>query len=768
MRICLVSREAYPFIGGGIAAYVAEIGSALVAAGHELHLLTYPYESLTTRGADALPGVVFHSVDTSDGPAAIPGAYFCEAAQYAMAVYSTLKGLHEIHRFDYIEFPEYRGEGYFALRAKRTLGHFEGAVLGVRLHTPLYLCHDLDLQSSLSLEIEILRHMEIRSAANADVLLSASRSMMDRMLCEMGDEAPPESAQSRVVLPLPVHLDTLSERMGVDLVEAKRPVPVTTAGHATRTVLYFGRLQLIKGVVELVEAGKRLLERGLDLRFLLVGGDTLSGPFGRSMLAHLEKLVQGPWRDRFEFAGQYPRERLGPAIRQAAVCCLPSRWESFSMACIEAMSLGAVVVAGDAGGLGEIIEDGKNGVKFAAGEAASLEQALLRALEDESLRATIAANAPKRAFEISDSASIVRGLGEAIAAARPMTAREERRAAAAAARRARAEGPDLTVVIPFYNVGHYLPETLDSIHAQTHRDFDLIIVNDGSTEPHSLRLLADLERDGYRVVHKPNGGLGSARNAGFHAARSKWIIPIDGDDLAHPTMVEKLLGAIKRGDPVGGLASVSPMFVSFTDRHENLVSGYAPMAFDRDLLLARNIAGPGGGSILDRQAVLDVGGYDEWLTSYEDWDMWCRLAKTGRRGVALPEFLLYYRLRPGSLMRAEAIPRNQALKSYLLSKHADMALSPSRVLRLEHAEAERYKALAALRESQAHDLEARLHASATLDGADPIARTRAEIRARELIDQNIRYRMVDKVNTAMKAIRIQRPVKRLLRMRPGR
>ncbi len=104
-----------------------------------------------------------------------------------MAVYATLKGLHELHRFDYIEFPEYRGEGYFALRAKRTLGHFEGAVLGVRLHTPLYLCREQDLQDSLTLETEMLRHMELRSAAYADLLLSASRSMMERMLLDVGE-----------------------------------------------------------------------------------------------------------------------------------------------------------------------------------------------------------------------------------------------------------------------------------------------------------------------------------------------------------------------------------------------------------------------------------------------------------------------------------------------------------------------------------------------------------------------------------------------------
>ncbi len=342
------------------------------------------------------------------------------------------------------------------------------------------------------------------------------------------------------------------------------------------------------------------------------------------------------------------------------------------MACIEAMALGAVVVAADAGGLGEIVEDGHSGVKFAAGDIPSLEHALERALTDEPLRARIVSNAPTRARHVSDSPSIVSRWARSL----PLRAPPSFTRSAAPAPRPRSGAWPRDRNFPSSSrsttsAGIFLKHSIRS----RRRPIATSSSSSSMMAPPSPRASTCSPTSNAAATAwctSPMAASVRPATPAFVRRKAVGVIPIDGDDLAHPTMVEKLLGAIKRGDPVGGLASVSPMFVSFTDRHENLVSGYAPMAYDRDLLLAHNVAGPGGGSILDRRLVLDIGGYDEWLTSYEDWDMWCRLAKRGHRGVALPEFLLYYRLRPGSLMRSEAIPRNQALKSYLLAQHADM------------------------------------------------------------------------------------------------
>ncbi len=379
MRICLVSRESYPFVGGGIATYIAELGRALVAAGHETHVLTAPYPNLEARGRDAVPGVMFHAVDTARPASLVPGAFAAESAEYALATHLTLRELHERHPFDYIEFPEYGGGGYFALRAKRSGTGYGAALMGVRLHTPSYVCRQFDGLDWYSTEIAQVEVMEQASARDADLLLSASRAMLKRVQEDLAKSSPRTSVSERAdaVLPLPLQASTFQRRRGR---ADSEPPP-----RGTREVLYFGRMQLVKGVTELIEAGKRLLDEGHDLHFRLVGADTATRRLPRPVHSAvrcsntLRALAAGPHRGRFHFQPPCPREQLAELVHHAAVCCFPSRWESFSMACLEALAMGAVVVGGNAGGIGEIIEDEVSGLLVPPGDSGALARTLVRA-----------------------------------------------------------------------------------------------------------------------------------------------------------------------------------------------------------------------------------------------------------------------------------------------------------------------------------------------------------------------------------------------------
>lgn len=770
MRLCLVAREVAPFIGGGIATYAAQMARALASAGHEVHLLTAPYPDLARKGGEHLPGIALHPVDVRTGDAALAGAYYSEATRYAMAAYEALRDLHARTPFDYIELPEYRGEGFWILRAKRTLGDFRGAVLGVRMHTPLYLCRRADRVAALDLEVAHIEHMEKRSIAEADLLLSASRAMMRQAQQDLRDWWPADSRQTRAVLPLPIDLSEIERDLGAGHPEV--------AESGAQTILYFGRLQLLKGVVDLVDAVQLLLDKGLDVRLRMIGGDTQTGPFGRSMLEHLKKRIEPRHAPRITFEGPRPRADLARAIRGASVCCFPSHWESFSMACLEAMALGAVTVVADGGSLPELVDPGKTGLVARAGDPADLAATLERALSDRALHDSAARLGPARAHELSHDEHIVDKL---IALVEQTRKRLDAEAAAHAETSKEEAGrvPTLSVIVPYYNLGEYLPATLASIEAQTFTDYELLIVDDGSTEPASLKLLDDLRARGYRVLHKPNGGLGSARNWGVKHARAEWVLPVDADDLCDPRMFEILVEA-KRRNP--DLVSISPMFKSFVESPDKPISGFVPLGYDRDLLMHHNIVGPGGGSLVEKRAILDVGGYDEWLTSYEDWDLWCRLAEKGYQGTTIPAFLLYYRLRPGSLIRAEALPRHQLLKAYILERHRGMAREPDRVARLQLAEAEAAKSRAEqcraesqklarqmglLQESLAQSTKraAAIEESAravALNGApqgDALPAQMIEAAAQRLIRDNIRYRVADKLNSALKATGLQGIVK---------
>lgn len=107
----------------------------------------------------------------------------------------------------------------------------------------------------------------------------------------------------------------------------------------------------------------------------------------------------------------------------------------------------------------------------------------------------------------------------------------------------------LSVIVPIYQVEEFLPRCLDSILAQTYRDFELILVNDG-TKDDCPRIMAEYAAKDSRIrqIHKENGGLSSARNAGMEIARGKYISFIDSDDYVDPALFADAVAAAERTD----------------------------------------------------------------------------------------------------------------------------------------------------------------------------------------------------------------------------
>jgi len=103
-------------------------------------------------------------------------------------------------------------------------------------------------------------------------------------------------------------------------------------------------------------------------------------------------------------------------------------------------------------------------------------------------------------------------------------------------------GPAISVIVPVYNIERYLPACLDSLLAQTHHDFEIVVVDDGSNDGSAAisQRYAALHPELIRPCAKPNGGLSDARNHGIDHARGAYLAFVDGDDLVAPTMLERL------------------------------------------------------------------------------------------------------------------------------------------------------------------------------------------------------------------------------------
>jgi glycosyltransferase involved in cell wall biosynthesis len=197
----------------------------------------------------------------------------------------------------------------------------------------------------------------------------------------------------------------------------------------------------------------------------------------------------------------------------------------------------------------------------------------------------------------------------------------------------------LSIVIPCYNDGLYLPQAVESALSQTHEDTEVIVVDDGSTDRSTTQALAGLP-DQVTVLRQENAGLPAARNAGISAATGAYILPLDADDILGRTFGQHAVTVLDRSPGVGLVGSGTRLLGD-----ENAVV-HPAVPHPVDWLLANRLPA----SAVFRRADWEAcGGYAEDLRWGEDWHLWVRLVAMERRVEILPEIGLHYRRRAGQM-----------------------------------------------------------------------------------------------------------------------
>jgi glycosyltransferase involved in cell wall biosynthesis len=193
----------------------------------------------------------------------------------------------------------------------------------------------------------------------------------------------------------------------------------------------------------------------------------------------------------------------------------------------------------------------------------------------------------------------------------------------------------------------------------------VVVVNDGSTDGATCRLLADLNRPRTHVVHSERRGLPGARNFGARHAGGSYLCMVDADDLLEPTYLERSLQALESRPDA---AFASHWLRAFGDETWD----WTPTDCGFPELLHANTVN--GAALLRREIFDGVGGFDESMVDgCEDWEFWIRVVRAGHQGVIIPEFLFRYRRRADSMSRAmHAVPGMPALYRQLVDRHPDV------------------------------------------------------------------------------------------------
>ncbi len=329
MRIGLVSREFPPFFGGGVGTYVYQMSRALAKENHEVHVFT-----VKTDKSDNLadpPGVTVHRslFDPPDpfstgmaGPWTRANEWFHTAGLFYESLMDFLAG----NKLDIVEFTEWEAPGWMLfMDPKWTVPSV------VMCHTPTWFLQELNRQAPLNGQ-----EMELFALAMADSVCAPCTPMANRT------ESAVNLSKPVTVIPYPYFADDVNEKY--------------TPADSDK-ILFIGRLERRKGVVELGKALNIFLDKHKNARFHFVGGDTPTAPGGGSMKEYLSLLIGQENSSRVRFLDNMPADSLYKLYQSSLFCVFPSIFENFPNVCLEAMASGRTAIVGNDSGMVEMMGD---------------------------------------------------------------------------------------------------------------------------------------------------------------------------------------------------------------------------------------------------------------------------------------------------------------------------------------------------------------------------------------------------------------------------
>lgn len=199
--------------------------------------------------------------------------------------------------------------------------------------------------------------------------------------------------------------------------------------------------------------------------------------------------------------------------------------------------------------------------------------------------------------------------------------------------------PNVSVIIPAYNAMTYLPETVESVLRQTFTDFEVLIIDDGSSD-HIVEWVSQLVDPRVKLISQENQGACAARNTGIAQAQGEYIALLDADDLWEPTILEKQVRCLE-DDPAVGLVHTWMAIIDQQGRPTGrVITSNAEGEVWKQLVEKNPVP---CSSVMVRRCCFDtVGVFDQSLLNIDDWDMWIRIAACYRFAV-IKEPLMRYR-----------------------------------------------------------------------------------------------------------------------------
>ena len=634
MKIWFLTGEFAPDFGGGIGTYVENCAKMFAEAGDDVTVIV---RSLNDNKIEKTKEG-YKVVRFKQGEGEFY-SYLGYDNALAYQYYEVIMNLIEKEgKPDVIEMQEYNAYGQYIIQNKLMLNEkLQDIPLVVHLHTPSFETLKINQFNTYEAPFYWIGEMEKFCIKGADALLCPSQFLADKLQYLVKEKI------NVINLPFDIDKDELGkyEKMKINKNDKK-------------TILYFGRTEYRKGVVQMLKGAEKLWKKGLDFKIKIIGGDTKLESKGIMIGEELKKkYAKYIESDNLEILSPIPHLELIPHILSATAVTIPSLYENFPNTCIYSMWLGKPVLVSKSGGQAEMVQDsGKNGIIFDWDKNGDFEEKLEQILEmnDQELQ-TMGKNAKNRINSLCNmdkNLKLRREFFENVIKNKKKRKTEfpfvEEMPKDNYIKEYDGKKDLLSVVIPYYNLGKTLPDTVKSIKESEYKNYEIIIVNDGSTDQESIEILKEYENDEkIRIVNIDNKGLANARNVGAEAAKGEFLAFIDADDKVDKTFYKKAIDILHQ------YSNVSYVY-SWVQYFEGSTAVWPTFNIHIPYLLCANMLA--AYSVIRKNDFLNFGkNRIEMEYGMEDYDGWVSLAEHGCLGVSIPEKLNLYRVRKDSMSR---------------------------------------------------------------------------------------------------------------------
>ncbi len=224
--------------------------------------------------------------------------------------------------------------------------------------------------------------------------------------------------------------------------------------------------------------------------------------------------------------------------------------------------------------------------------------------------------------------------------------------------------PVVSVIIPCYNQGKFLAQTIESVLAQTYENIEVIVVNDGSTDSATNYLLEKSEWAKTQIFTIKNSGVSAARNFAVRKSSGKYILPLDGDDLIAPTYIEKAVAVLENQSDIKVVTCQVGYFGVKKGRF-NLPDYSLEKLMGQNLLVVTSL-------FRKKDFDLTIGFNDNMKEGFEDWDFWLTFLGKNGKVYRLEEELFFYRIARSSRNSTINLKKQERLRRQIYDNHREI------------------------------------------------------------------------------------------------